>query len=65
MAALIPFVHAWKLPLNPEDVAEMVFAVLTHVGSDASSVEIDAAVRQQLADYAFRQRCFGLEAYRE
>lgn len=28
IAALVPFVQRWSLPLNPEDLGEMVVAVL-------------------------------------
>lgn len=47
-AALIPFVQEWKLPLNPEDLDELAFAVLRHHDSDASYEEIQAAAREQI-----------------
>lgn len=52
VAALLPFLHEWKLSLNPEDLFELAAAVLHHFDSDESFEEIDAAVREQLADYA-------------
>ena len=29
-AALLPFDQEWNLPLNPEDLDELAYAVLTH-----------------------------------
>jgi hypothetical protein len=52
--ALVPFVHEWSLPLNPEDLAEIAYAVLVHHDSDASWEEVDAAVRAQIEEH--RQR---------
>ncbi len=49
--ALFPFVEAWKLSLNPEDLAEIAYAVLLHHDSDASWDEIDAAVRAQIEQH--------------
>ena len=49
-AALLPFVQEWKLPLNPEDLDEIAYAVLKHHDSDASFEEIQAAARAQLAE---------------
>jgi hypothetical protein len=51
VAALWPFVEAWDLPLNPEDLHELAGAVLEHANSDATFDEIDSAVRHQLAEY--------------
>lgn len=48
-AALIPFVKAWNLAVNPEDLDEMAYAVLVHHDSDASWEAIDRAVRRQIA----------------
>jgi len=48
--ALVPFVQEWSLPLNPEDLAELAYAVLVHHDSDASSDEIEAAVREQIGE---------------
>ena len=45
------FVPAWNLSLNPEDLAELAYAVLAHHDSDASWDEIAAAVRAQIADH--------------
>jgi len=52
VAALIPFVEAWGLPLNPEDRSELAGAVLMHSDGDTSFEEIEAAVRAQLAEVA-------------
>ncbi len=49
--ALFPFVEAWKLSLNPEDLAEIAYAVLLHHDSHASWDEIDAAVRAQIEQH--------------
>ena len=46
--ALVPFVQAWNLSLNPEELAEIAYAVLVHHDSDATWDEIDAAVRAQI-----------------
>lgn len=50
-AALVPFVQAWKLPLNPEDLDEIVYAVLRWARSEASYEEIEQAVNEQIADH--------------
>jgi hypothetical protein len=54
-SALVPFVQAWNLRLNPEELDEMAYAVLKHgrrTGpiEDAEYEEIDRAVRAQLAE---------------
>jgi hypothetical protein len=51
--ALVPFVQQWGLPLNPENLDEMVYAVLKHARktgpiSAAEYDDIDRAVRAQL-----------------
>ncbi len=63
LTALVPFVAKWALPLNPEDLAEMAYAVLTNADSTATHDEIDLAVRHQLAEYTLSQARFQLEAY--
>lgn len=55
VTALVPFVQEWDLPLNPEELHEMAYAVLQH-GVDAPAseddyVEIDRAVREQIAEF--------------
>jgi hypothetical protein len=56
-AALVPFVQAWNLPLNPEDLDELAYAVLTH-GQKRGPIDpaewerIDRAVREQLEEAA-------------
>lgn len=62
-AALVPFVQQWGLPLNPEDLDELAYAVLAHHDSDGSEDEIEAAVRQQIADHS-RRHAELLEAMR-
>jgi hypothetical protein len=52
--ALVPFVREWNLSLNPEDLAEIAYAVLSHHDSDAGWDEIEAAVRAQLEDHRRR-----------
>jgi hypothetical protein len=34
IAALLPFAHEWRLPLNPEDLQAMAVAVLLHSHSE-------------------------------
>ena len=50
VTALAPFVHEWRLPLNPENLEEMAWAVLLHARSDESLEHIDEAAKVQLAD---------------
>ena len=38
--ALVPFVQAWNLSLNPEELAEIAYAVLVHHDSDATWEEM-------------------------
>lgn len=63
LAALGPFAEQWRLQLNPEDLAEMAYAVLVHARSSRTFDEIDRAVRDQLADYKEKQEAFQREAY--
>jgi hypothetical protein len=49
--ALVPFVQEWNLSLNPEDLAEIAYAVLVHHDSAASWNEIHAAVRTQIEEH--------------
>jgi hypothetical protein len=49
MTALYPFVRAYDLPLNPEDLEEMVYAVLKHATELGPSEQITKAVQQQIA----------------
>ena len=51
IAALAPFVHAWNLPLNPEELHEMAWAILIHARSDGPLAEIEDEVGKQLAEY--------------
>jgi hypothetical protein len=65
MAAIPPFVIRWGIPSQPEDVEEIVSAVLRHADSDSNLEEIDAAVPQPIAEYMLRMRRFQLEACRK
>jgi len=49
--ALIPFVQAGGLQLNPEDLAEIAFAVLKHYDSTESWEAIHGAVKVQIAEH--------------
>lgn len=49
MAALYPFVTAYRLSLNPEDLEEMVYAVLKHAAGLGPFEEITEAVDMQIA----------------
>ena len=49
--ALSYFVVPWRLSLNPEDLEELAYAVLSHFDSDASWDEIQAAVEEQIAEH--------------
>ncbi len=55
-AALLPFVREWKLPLNPEDLGELAYAVLTHgqrtgpIDAPDEWTRIDEAVRRQIEE---------------
>ncbi len=49
--AFFPFVSEFRLGLNPEDVDEILYAVLHHSRSARTYEEIDAAVRAQIAEH--------------
>lgn len=51
VAALLPFVRAWRLQLNPEHLYQLAGAVLAHYDTDESWEELDAAVQAQVADF--------------
>ncbi|MBL7258740.1 hypothetical protein [Paractinoplanes lichenicola] len=55
-AALIPFVRRWGLPLNPENVAELAYAVLVHSRSLLPMEEIPAAVERQIDEHEEQAR---------
>jgi hypothetical protein len=44
IAALLPFVREWELPLRPGDVDAIAHAVLTHARGTSTHAEIDATV---------------------
>ena len=48
VTALIPFIHRWQLPLNPEDAEEVAYAVLLHARSDTPPDQIALAVEHQI-----------------
>jgi len=50
VAALLPFVEAWELSLETEDVREMAYAVLVHFDSPSGLDEIDVAVFDRIAE---------------
>ena len=54
-AALVPFVQQWSLPLNPEQLDEMAYAVIRHLNNRGSFEEIDQEVRAQLRAFAIDQ----------
>lgn len=56
VAALVPFVNEWDIPLNPEHLYELAYAVLVHSDSETSWEEIEAAVRAQIAEANERLR---------
>ena len=55
-AALVPFVQAWNLALNPENLDLMAYAVLRGVRSEASFEEIDQMARELIAEDAEADR---------
>jgi hypothetical protein len=63
-AALVPFVHEWNLPLNPEDLEELAYAVLRHHDTATSWEEVDVEVRAQIAEWSRRRESLE-RAYRE
>ena len=52
VVALFPYVEAWRLSLNPEELYELAGAVLTHFDSAAAFEEIDAAERSRIEKVA-------------
>lgn len=55
VAALVPYVHEWKLPLNPEHLYELAGAVLQHFDGQSSYEQIDADERERIAEFARQQ----------
>jgi hypothetical protein len=51
VAALIPFQRTYQLSLNPEDLAEMAYAVLRFANSAKSHTEIVEAVEELVANH--------------
>jgi hypothetical protein len=47
VSALGPFASAYRLSLNPEDLAEIAYAVLKYANSDDDMSEIQEAVAEQ------------------
>jgi hypothetical protein len=54
-AALLPFVSAWRLSLNPEDLDELAFAVLSHFDSTADFESIIRSVEDHLTEIRARR----------
>src|SRR5690242_21200900 len=52
--AFQPFLEAFRLPLNPEDVDEILYAVLHHGRSTAPPEQILAEVEAQVRDHVDR-----------
>ena len=50
-AAFHPFVRRWNLPLNPEDMDEIAYAILLHACSDADLHGIAEAVEKQIDEH--------------
>src|SRR5260370_27156682 len=50
VAALLPFVRAYRLPLNPQELEEITCAVLRQTGSAATLAEVSEAVESQIAE---------------
>lgn len=55
-AALIPFVQRWDLSLNPEDLAEIAYAVLQHADTTTGYEEIHRLVNEQLDEHQAKAR---------
>lgn len=55
VAALVPYVREWNLPLNPEHLHELAGAVLTHFDSADSFDAIDQAERARIQEFARQQ----------
>lgn len=59
VAALLPFVREWGLSLNPEDLHEIAYAVLTHgidLAPDEATYEaITKAVEGQIEEHRQQQ----------
>ena len=51
-AALMPFVQAWNLPLNPENLDLIAYAVLLHRGNDTTLADIQGAVERLIEEDA-------------
>lgn len=54
VTALGPFVRRWGLPLNPEDMDELAYAVLRHASSNDDLDTITAAVEEQINEHQAR-----------
>ena len=46
MAALVPFVRAWSLPLNPENLDLLAYAILRHARSSLPLEEVRESVQR-------------------
>jgi hypothetical protein len=54
--ALGPFVRRWRLPLNPEDIDQLAYAVLRHARTNNDPNEIVVAVEEQIDEHETRAR---------
>jgi hypothetical protein len=52
--AFMPFHHAFNLPINPEDIDAIVYAVLLHARSDAPLEEVYRAAQELTAEHLAR-----------
>ena len=55
VAALLPYVREWELPLNPEHLYELAGAVLEHFDSAGSFDAIEKAERARIQEFARKQ----------
>ena len=55
-AAFYPFLDAFNLSLNPDDVDEIIHAIVTHIDSPVSPEAIVDEVRLQIANYLAEYR---------
>jgi len=56
VAALGPFVRRWNLPLNPEDMDEIAYALLRHAHGDEDVHSVQALVEQQINEHEAKAR---------
>ena len=59
VAALMPFQHTYRLPVNPEDLVAMAYAVLRFANSTKSLSENVEAAEGLVADHTQMVRATG------